>query len=111
MYYLLTIGCVIGIAIGQVLFKLSAIGFNTAGTWFNLNALITLSGALFLYAITTVGWVLVLRHLPLVKAYPFMALAFIVVPLLSHFFIGETLDIGYFIGAILISVGIVITYI
>ena len=111
MYYILTVLCVLGISIGQILFKTAAVGFNNSGTWFNFNALIILFFALFLYAVTTVGWVIILRHLPLIKAYPFMALAFIIVPMLSFFFLGEEAGFTYWLGTLLITIGIIVTFI
>jgi drug/metabolite transporter (DMT)-like permease len=61
-----------------------------------------------LYAIITIAWVWVLQKVELGKAYPFMALAFVLVPLGSHFIFGERFNPQYFAGVALIIIGIVI---
>ena len=48
----------------------------------------------------------VLKATPLRIAYPFAALAFFIVPVLSHFFLGEDLHWNTFAGAFLIALGV-----
>jgi drug/metabolite transporter (DMT)-like permease len=43
---------------------------------------------------------------PLYLAYPFVAMAFIIVPVLSHWLIGEPLKLNTFIGALIILFGV-----
>ena len=50
----------------------------------------------------------VLRTLPLSLAYPFMALAFIIVPLLGHFLLHEPIGWRNMIGGLLIAFGVVL---
>jgi undecaprenyl phosphate-alpha-L-ara4N flippase subunit ArnE len=40
--------------------------------------------AIFLYVLSTVLWVLILRNVPFSITYPFTALAFVIVPLVAH---------------------------
>lgn len=107
--YLLTILCVLGIAAGQILFKFSASAINESGSFFDIKTLTIFFSTMVLYGITSIGWVLILRRAELGKVYPFMALAFILVPLASRFFFGERFAPMYFIGTALIISGIVVT--
>lgn len=107
--YLLTLLCVIGIAIGQILFKISANSMNRTGTFFAIETLAVFFATMVLYGITSVGWVLILRKTELGKVYPFMALAFVIVPLASRIIFGERFAPSYFIGTALIMAGIAVT--
>lgn len=107
--YFLTVVCVMGIAAGQVLFKLSANAMNRTGSFFAFETLAVFAATMVLYGITSVGWVLILRRAELGKVYPIMALAFVLVPLASRIFFGERFAPSYFIGTALIMVGIVVT--
>lgn len=109
MTYAVAVICVLGIAIGQILFKLSAAALKESGTFFDLRTMVTLGSALFLYAVTTIAWVWVLQKIDLGKAYPLMALAFVLVPIGSHFFLGERFSPQYFAGVALIVLGIIVT--
>lgn len=97
------------IAAGQILFKLASrhIGrFDTDSVmqlWRNHYLLI----ALALYALGTVVWLYVLKTVPLTVAYSFMALTFCAVPLLAHYFLGETMSWRYAVGFSLIILGMV----
>lgn len=107
---LLTLACVIGIAVGQILFKLGALSLSGAGgtiwqRWFNSYLII----ALCVYGIATLLWVWVLRTVPLHVAYPFMALAFLIVPTLSYAFLEEPFQFKTAIGGVLIVLGVFIS--
>lgn len=106
--HILAILCVLGIATGQVMFKYSAIAINQAGSIFSAQPLLLLSGTMALYGITSIGWVLILRHAELGKIYPIMALAFVFVPLASHFLFGEKFSGGYFAGSAMIAAGLIL---
>src|SRR3546814_16289749 len=54
--------------------------------------------ALMLYGSATLLWVLALREVPLSSAYPFTALAFVLVALASAAFFDEELGPRYFVG-------------
>ena len=65
--------------------------------------------ALSVYALTTVGWVWVLRKVELNRAYPFMAVAYILVPFGSWIIFKESISLKYVAGMVLILTGIVLT--
>lgn len=108
MFYFIATLCVVGIAVGQILFKLSASEMHKSGSLFSPNAIFILLLAFTLYGITTIAWVWVLQKIELGKAYPIMALAFAIVPIGSYLFLGERFTYQYFIGVTLIMAGIVI---
>ncbi|TDF67699.1 EamA family transporter [Cupriavidus sp. L7L] len=108
MVYFTAILCVIGIAAGQILFKLSAASLRQAGTFFDFRTATILFIAFALYGITTIAWVWVLQRIELGRAYPLMALAFVMVPIGSYFILGERFQPQYFVGVALILAGIVI---
>jgi drug/metabolite transporter (DMT)-like permease len=105
---IIAILCVIGLAIGQILFKVSATSLTQTGSFFAPKTAAILFSALALYGTTTIAWVWVLQKVELGKVYPLMALAFILVPLGSHFIFGERFQIQYFVGVTLIMLGIVL---
>lgn len=109
MTYFVAIVCVLGIAAGQILFKLSASAMHKAGSYFDLRSLMILFVALALYGITTLAWVWVLQKIELGRAYPLMAMAFVLVPIGSHFVFGERFQVQYFVGVAMIMVGILVT--
>lgn len=108
--YLLAVICVMGIAAGQIMFKYSALAINQAGSLFAIKPLLLLSGTMMLYGITSIGWVLILRHAELGKIYPVMALAFVFVPTASYFIFGERFSTGYFAGSALIAAGLALIF-
>lgn len=108
MIYFVALLCVMGIAGGQILFKLSAASWHKSGTIFDAPTLTILFFAFALYGITTIAWVWVLQKIDLGKAYPLMALAFAIVPIGSHFVLGEKFQTQYFVGVALIIGGIII---
>lgn len=106
--YVAAILCVVGLAIGQILFKISATALSESGTFFAIKPAATLFTAMCLYGITSVAWVWVLQKVELGRVYPLMALAFILVPLGSHLVFGERFQPQYFIGVAMIMIGIVV---
>ena len=100
--------CVVGLAVGQILFKISAISLSQTGSFFAFKTAVTLFSAMTLYAITSVAWVWVLQKVELGRVYPLMALAFVLVPLGSYFIFGERFHLQYFLGVSLIMIGIVV---
>lgn len=108
MTYGVAVFCVLGLAIGQILFKVSAAAATESGTFFSYKAATALLAAMCLYGVTSLAWVWVLQKIELGRVYPLMALAFILVPLGSHFVFGERFHIQYFVGMTFIVVGIVV---
>lgn len=98
---------VFALSFGQILFKMSAtdLDFSFPGLFFNaLNT--KLIFALFVYFISTVMWLFVLKNTPLRTAYPFAAFAFILVPLLSNALLREPIAWNTFVGAGFIAIGV-----
>ena len=65
--------------------------------------------AIAVYVFATVLWVALLQRVPLSYAYPFIALAFVLVPLGAAAFLGERLSLNFFLGSALIIGGIWLT--
>jgi drug/metabolite transporter (DMT)-like permease len=102
------LACVTLISIGQLLFKKAAISIPVESSltdWIFNGWLIA---SLALYALTTIGWVWILRIAPLHLAYPFMGLAFIIVPIIAWVFLGEPLHWKTLTGGLLIMAGVVL---
>lgn len=64
--------------------------------------------ALFIYGIATLLWISLLRYVPLNKAYVFMALSFVLVPIASYYIFSEQITVGYWIGVALIVSGVIV---
>nr|WP_024686795.1 EamA family transporter [Pseudomonas asturiensis] len=101
---------VVALATGQILFKLASatVEFSMAGLW-SAMVNVKLIIALVVYAGATVLWLFALKTTPLSIAYPFTAMAFFIVPLLAHFFLGESLNWNTFAGAALIALGVCVS--
>lgn len=106
-----------GMAGGQMLFKLAADRVpGAAGAGFPERILgLALNGyfiaAVLLYGLLSVLWVWVLTFTPLSRAYPFVALAFAVTPLLAAALFHEPLGmrllagIGLVVGGLFLVIG------
>ena len=108
---LLTLVCVLLIAVGQLLFKSAAANWRVDGwTWSTLAGFLSplMLVALVVYGFATVLWVYVLRTVPLATAYALFSLAFLIVPLLAHFVLGERLTVNTLIGGAIIVIGIIV---
>jgi drug/metabolite transporter (DMT)-like permease len=101
-----------GMAGGQVLFKAAAIRYlPEAPVGERLISLIANNfflGAILLYGALTVLWVWILTFTPLSRAYPFVALAFAVTPLLGGLVFGEPITMRLLLGMALILCGLVL---
>lgn len=101
-----TLICVLCISIGQLLFKKAAAALPST---LSLLALVQngwLIAALVLYGATTLAWIWILRHVPLHMAYPFMGLAFLIVPMLAWLLLGEPIGWRTLAGGALIMAGV-----
>ena len=103
---LITLICVTCISIGQLLFKQAATALPANPGLMDWATNGWLIASLALYGITTLGWVWILRHAPLHLAYPFMGLAFLIVPTLAWIFLGEPLHWRTLAGGLLILAGV-----
>lgn len=105
---------VCGISTGQLLLKLAALQMQNGNAWGISIAGIRVTGWLIggvaLLGISTLIWVSVLRTVPLNRAYPIMALAFVVVPTISYFMLGEAVSLRLGLGSLLIVTGLVVIY-
>lgn len=106
--YIIAFLCVIGISAGQILFKICAIATEQTGGIFSKSALSAFFCAMTLYGIASIAWIWVLQKIDLNRAYPFMALGFVLVPLASHYIFGEPLSPQYHFGIVLVVVGILV---
>ena len=109
MSWILVLGTVIGLSIGQVLFKMGAQRLNANAhegliAWFNWPTV----AAVILYGVTTLLWIGALRTLPLRIAYPAIALCYLIVPLLAHFFLREPLTARVIAGGLIILAGVIV---
>lgn len=101
---LVTVGL---LSVGQVLFKLAAMEMANVDKGIFVSIINQkLFIALLVYALATGMWVLALMRTPLYLAYPFVAMAFIIVPVLSHWLIGEPLKLNTLMGALIILIGV-----
>lgn len=107
--YIIAIGCVIGLSIGQLLMKISANYFVAENSYLSQKGLLILFTALTLYAGQTLAWVWALKTADLGKMYPIFGFAFILVPLSSYIFLHEKFSAAYWLGSILITTGIIIS--
>lgn len=101
----------VAIAAGQILFKRAAsqLGPVQGASWvLDVARLPSLWLALALYGGATLLWVRILTTVPLSRAYPFMALAFVLVPAASWFLFNETVTGRYAIGTALIIAGVLV---
>jgi drug/metabolite transporter (DMT)-like permease len=98
--------CALAISAGQVLFKLLGRAYASGTGLFAPRSLALLSLAGLLYVGATAAWIWLLRTLPLSRAYPYMAVSFLVVPLLSWLVLGERLPAAYLAGVALVAAGL-----
>jgi drug/metabolite transporter (DMT)-like permease len=101
-----------GMAGGQLLFKAAALRYVPEAPigerFVSLVANSFFLGAVVLYVALTVLWVWLLTFTPLSRAYPFVALAFAVTPLLGGFVFGEPIATRLILGMGLILCGLVL---
>ena len=95
---------VVLLSVGQLLLKLAAMDMKNI----DISSLLQPKSilALCVYGIATIFWIAVLRHTPLRIAYPFVGLAFLIVPVLSWFWMDEQISINTIVGGTVILIGI-----
>jgi drug/metabolite transporter (DMT)-like permease len=102
----------IGMTMGQLLFKLAAMRLPIESGWQEkLARLIWLPyfwAALAIYVLLTVVWVYLLTFIPLSRAYAFVALAFVLVPLGAFAFFNEALTLTFSLGLAAVVIGLVL---
>ena len=100
--------CVIGLSTGQLLFKVGATSLYESGSFFAPKTVAVLFVAISIYAITTLAWIWTLQKIDLGKIYPLTALSVILVPIGSYFLLGELFRPQYFLGVMLIIIGVLV---
>ena len=106
------IGIPLAIAVGQILFKItsSSITGKSAGVLIEQLARSPYFwAALAIYGTATLAWIGAIRGIPISRAYMFMALSFVYVPLFSYLVLAERITTAQMIGTGIIVAGIVIT--
>lgn len=101
----------LGLAGGQVLFKLAAQDIvSHRGEWALMSVLSSpwLVAALAVYGASTVLWVWILMHVPISKAYPFALLTMALVPLAGYWLFSEALNVQYAVGLALVMLGLIL---
>ena len=103
-------------SLGQVLFKKTALTIShineqkqVLGLFEGvIAALMTpwLYFALIVYGTATIFWLYLLQRIPLSVAYPFGAIAMVLVPIFSVYLFGDKLNINYWFGMTFIIIGI-----
>ena len=102
------LACVCVISTGQLLFKLASGHLDFRHPLDDVKGLVILGVALVLYGAATLVWVAVLRHAPLSRIYPIMALSFVLTPLGGMVFLKEPISTGYWLGVALILGGLIV---
>jgi drug/metabolite transporter (DMT)-like permease len=101
-----------GMAGGQILFKLAAQQLAPGGTLgerlIELFANAWFLAAFALYCGLALAWVWILTFTPLSRAYPFVALAFAITPLLGAWVFAEPIGPRLVAGIVVIAVGLVL---
>ena len=101
-----------GMAGGQMLFKAAALRYQPDGTAaeraFSLVFNVYFLGAVALYVALTVLWVWLLTFIPLSRAYPFVALAFAITPLLGGMMFAEPITVKLLAGIALLLGGLLL---
>lgn len=107
---LILISYAVGLAVGQALFKTAALqqpvtgslGQRAVSLMFNPTFMV----AIILYALLSVIWVWVLAIVPLSRAYPFVALAFVLTLGAGVVLFGEPLSGRLVLGSVLVIGGL-----
>ena len=103
---------VIGISIGQILFKAAALKSRDSAVGFihslALNPVFLL--AMVIYGLVTLLWVYILSSVRLSTAYPFMTISFVITPFLASYFFSEPLELRYWIGMSAIVAGLLVMH-
>ena len=98
------------IAFGQFLFKMAGreLSGNIGRDLWNIAFNPWFVGAAALYGIASFLWVIALSKTDISRAYPFMSSGFVIVPILGFVLMGETLNLTFLLGTVLIVGGILV---
>jgi len=102
----------VGMAGGQMLFKLAALRVAADGPIAERAVALLQNGyflaALVAYFVLAILWVWILSFTPLSRAYPFVALAFAITPILGGILFGEPLSLRLAAGIAVILCGLLL---
>jgi len=99
------------IAIGQVLFKVTSQRLvDNEGKFYTVLFDPVMIAALAIYGSATLLWIYVLKTVPLSYAYSFMAMTFVLVPIMAYFWLGDAITLRYAGGAACIITGLLIIH-
>jgi drug/metabolite transporter (DMT)-like permease len=102
----------VGMAGGQMLFKLAALRVAADGPIAERAVALLQNGyflaALVAYFVLAILWVWILSVTPLSRAYPFVALAFAITPILGGILFGEPLSLRLAAGIAVILCGLLL---
>ena len=107
--WLMLLAYPVAVSIGQVMFKAAALRLPAEGIGLRAFGSPMLIGAYALWAGLSLFWLIIIRDVPLTRAYPFVALSFLFTPLLAWIAFDEGPDLRYAVGIALIAVGVVLT--
>jgi undecaprenyl phosphate-alpha-L-ara4N flippase subunit ArnE len=96
------------VAAGQILFKMTATS-NAGQGLTGLLGHVSFWVALIIYGAATIAWIPTIETVPINKAYLFMALTYIYVPILSTLFLNERIAPQSVLGIGVVILGIVIS--
>ena len=101
------------ISVGQLLFKVASQTTNllSVGWTEGITSLLTnpwFLAAVMLYGVATVAWIFVLQDVPVSRAYQFMSLSFVVVPIGAWLAFGEVVNVRQALGMAIIVGGIIV---
>jgi drug/metabolite transporter (DMT)-like permease len=103
------------LSLGQVLLKVLALevggpGFSSASWKLNTVKVLWIGASLcIMYAGAVACWLYVLRSIELSRAFAFVGLTFVLVPLFSYLILHEKVTTGSIVGSALITVGIAVS--
>lgn len=102
----------VGVRINDVyevanIFKMTAVATAGQGLHGLLNN-VTFWIAITMYGVATVVWIPTIKSVPISRAYLFMALTYLYVPIFHHI-LGEHISLGSIFGNIIVIVGIIVS--
>jgi drug/metabolite transporter (DMT)-like permease len=100
------------LTIGQLLFKQSGIAIAGKSPTQAVSALAILPAfwlSLLLYGVATLLWIIVLSRISLARAYPWVTLPVVVVPMLAARIYHEELSVRFWFGLAILLCGMVLT--
>ena len=112
--WLIALSITSGVA-GQTMIKLGVTRPGAVSSTDNLVGLVLMIfqspfilGGLVLYGVGALAWIAVLARMDLSYAYPFLALNFILITVVSRLALGETIPTSRWIGIAVICLGIIL---